>query len=463
MNRRVIEISRFKIGQGQDQLLFRLNEPPDTYPDADSYAMLTCTSQDAEFAAINAGQLPKDVMRLAGAHLRESLYSQPAVGQAIQEAISQAKLNQGQVVPIYLHLREGTQAIEPLPWETLCDTQGQFLALDERWPIGRISGGLSAQQERERIFSPPIRVAAFLSAASIAARGEWDALYEALHKSQVPIDLRVFIAEPDLEAHINQRVQSATVSVQINYLSLPFDFGEALGDADAAPHIIHFFCHGSTVDGPSLLLATLADWEHGRSDIELGPQDFRRIRGLDQHLWLVTLNCCEGAAADQQSSSFARTLVAEFKIPAVVAMREAVKVEDANIFCRAFYTALLREIKPSLAAGAAPVTVEWARALYDPRFSICNAYAASSNTKLASAAAANKEWALPVIYVRASEFKLRAVASQPSPNEIALQSSLSVEIEQLQELLQKLPEDTPQDAIAEIKQRVASLEAQLLV
>jgi hypothetical protein len=451
MNRRVIEISRFKDSAGQDQLSFRLSEPLDAYPDADIFAPLKCTSQDAEFAAINGGQLPKDAMRLAGVRLRESLFSQPAVCQAIQEAISQAKQKQGEFFPIYLHLRDGAQAVEPLPWETLCDTQEQFLALDARWPIGRISGGQLGKQE-ERIYSPPIRMLAFLSAAAISAQAEWDALYDALRKSKLPIDLRVFIAEPDLEDHIKQRPESAKVKVQVNYLGLPFDFAEMIENADASPHIIHFFCHGSTVDGPTLQLASRAEWEHGRSDIVLGPGDFRRIPGWDKQLWLVTLNCCEGAAADQQTSSFARTLVADVKIPAVVAMREAVKVEDANIFCGAFYTALLREVKPSLKTGETFVPIEWAKALYDPRFSICSAYAINNSTKLESAAAASKEWALPVIYVRAGDFKLRAVA---------LASPLSAEIEQLQELLAELPDDTPKPAIGLIKQKIASLEAEL--
>jgi hypothetical protein len=88
------------------------------------------------------------------------------------------------------------------------------------------------------------------------AQGEWDALYDALHKSEMPIDLRVFIAEPDLEDHIRQRTIAAKVQVQINYLNQPFDFANVIENADVSPHIIHFFCHGLSADGPSLLLAS---------------------------------------------------------------------------------------------------------------------------------------------------------------------------------------------------------------
>jgi hypothetical protein len=155
-------------------------------------------------------------------------------------------------------------------------------------------------------------------------------------------------------------------------------------------------------------------------------------------------------------------LITDLKIPAVVAMREAVKVEDANIFCGSFYTALLREIKPSLDTGELFVSVEWARALVDPRFSICKAYATNTSTKLSSAAAASKEWALPVIYVRASDFKLRAVSAHSllsAPDRIAKKA----ELDQLHQLLADLPEDTPQLALTAIKKRVADLESELLL
>jgi len=459
MSRRVIEISRFKIGAAQDGLSFRLSEPSDTYVDADIFAPLNCTAQDAEFAAISGSQLQKDAMRLAGLRLRTSLFGQPAVSQAIQEAITQAK-QQGTAVPIYLYMRDGTQAVEPLPWETLCDPQEQFLALDARWPIGRMSGGQLGREE-QRIYNPPIRMLAFLSAAAISAQGEWDALYDALRTSGMPIALRVFIAEPDLEQHINQRAAAPNVQVDLQYLAQPFDLAQVVENADFSPHIIHFFCHGSTVDGPSLLLATKAGWEQDSSDVEISPEEFRRIPGWDKHLWLVALNCCEGAAAEQETSSFARTLVTDLKIPAVAAMREAVKVEDANIFCGSFYTALLREIKPSLATGESFVSVEWARALVDPRFSICKAYATSNSTKLSSAAAASKEWALPVIYVRASDFKLRAISAL-SPLSTPDRVASKAELEQLRQVLAELPEDTPLNALVAIKQRVASLETELL-
>ncbi|MDQ2998266.1 MAG: CHAT domain-containing protein [Chloroflexota bacterium] len=308
---------------------------------------------------------------------------------------------------------------------------------------------------------------AFLSAANISARGEWDALYSALRKARLPIDLKVFIAEPDLEEHINQRAKSPKIKVEVNLIkvdekSLAFRFADVIENADFSPHIIHFFCHGLSATGPTLELATRAGWEQGESDIKLGPEDFRDIPGLDKHLWMVTLNCCEGAAVGGETSSFARTLVADLKVPAVVAMREAVTVENANIFCGAFYTALLREIKPSLGTGDAFVDVEWARALYDPRFSICKAYAASNNTKMSSAAAANKEWAIPVIYVRAGEFKLRAISPQ-SPLSAPERLAKRAEIEQLQQVLDDLPSDTPRGAIADIKKHIASLEAELLL
>lgn len=453
MSRTVIDISPSQDRAGNISVSFKLSEPPDTYPGADTFVPLTCSAQDAEFVAISSKQLQKDAVRLAGMRLCNNIYSQSAVGQAIQAAIARAKQEKDFVAPIYLLLREGTQALEGLPWETMWDPHEGFLTLKESWPIGRMSGG-QASDPIERPLNLPIRVLAFLAATRIEAQPEWDALYTALVAAEVPVALKVYICESELEDHIKAQSQDPNINVEIAYLPFPFDFADIIPNADFSPNIIHFFCHGSSEDGPSLLLSTMTDWEHGESSVVLGPDEFGRIPGWDSHLWLVTLNCCESAAAEQELSSFARTLVTTIKVPAVVAMRETVKVEDANVFCGTFYKALLREIKQSLASVEKFSEIEWVRALYEPRYALCKTYAAG--VLPVKAAADSKEWTLPVIYVRSPHFKLRAVSSQS-----LMSKQDQAMLDMIQQVLADLPPDLPAEVRDPIQKKIAELKTSL--
>ncbi len=345
----------------------------DVFSESDTSVELVCSPADAQFADLTLQQLKKDALQQAGKRVREGLDSQPAIQQAIKHAISQAK-QANTPFPIYFLLREKTEAVEPLPWETLWDEHESFLALDQRWPIGRMSGG-QIGTVTTRTFSPPIRILAFLCATGIQAQGEWDALYGALAAATLPVHLRVYICEPDLETHIKQRVVAPHISVDVAFMSAPFDFATLIPNADHTPHIIHFFCHGTTDDGPTLLMATKADWENGESSIAIGPEEFARIPGMERPPWLITLNCCKSGTPHEDTRSFARQLATDHRIPAVVAMREAVAVEAANVFCAAFYAALLREIGPSFTNGAGAVAIEWAKILIDPRLAVARAFA----------------------------------------------------------------------------------------
>ncbi len=65
-----------------------------------------------------------------------------------------------------------------------------------------------------------------------------------------------------------------------------------------------------------------------------------------------------------------------------------------------------------------------------------------------------------MIYVRAEEFKLRAIPQQ-SPLSEQDRLSIKAEIDKLRQVIAELPENVPEQAIAILKAQIASLEATL--
>jgi hypothetical protein len=118
--------------------------------------------------------------------------------------------------------------------------------------------------------------------------------------------------------------------------------------------------------------------------------------------WLVTLNCCSGAAAGTELLSLASQVVAA-GFPAAVAMIEPVDAGDAYEFTRAFYRSLFADLKAAdtelkrLAGGAAPARVpfEFARAMHDARTAVCDLHGGDAPNQ--------RQWVLPVLYVRGIE------------------------------------------------------------
>jgi hypothetical protein len=164
----------------------------------------------------------------------------------------------------------------------------------------------------------------------------------------------------------------------------------------------------------------------------------------------------------QDAYSLARLLVTN-GFPAAVGMREPIASDDAHVFCQTFYPSvlsILQEVEQQAKAETDFTEVEWARTLYQPRTQLCDQHRADQ-TPL-TAAAASKEWTLPVIYVRPELFMLRVRSTKPELSSHDVEA-LRAQIKGLRtgrEFLQTLP-DVPQGAFAEIDKRIADLEARL--
>ena len=124
----------------------------------------------------------------------------------------------------------------------------------------------------------------------------------------------------------------------------------------------------------------------------------------------MVLNCCEGAQASHESLSLAHRIVSA-AFPAAFAMLEPVDANDAHEFTLAIYGALLKElrtVKTQLEAGQV-VRFEWATLTHDARDALNSLHQGNS--------AAQREWALPALYVRgvdAMEFRPAPAAASDS-------------------------------------------------
>ena len=443
MGRTEIGISSFLYGDD----LFLLRYGVD-HPDARRNYPLECRPTDPLIGALTGATLSADAVRKAGERLMQALLKHPAVAAAVQALPA----NHGTVTPLRIHIDADTS--EALPWEALFDSQKNFLALDRRWPIVRLADSVNNEAgDIRRSYVPPVKILAVLAAAGVDAQDEWTALYSSITAAPIPTEVRVLVCQDSLLQDIN-----ALGAPNISASFLNRDVSRSI--EDFAPNILHFFCHGSVDGGPHLQLATRLDWDTNapRGSIAFDKDWLQEPAGLDQHLWLITLNCCLGAAPTD-TYSLARSMVKEVA-PAVVGMRTAVRVSDANLFCESFYGSLLDGLDALIASGADEVEVDWSQYLHAPRRQFVVKY---GNGKVMHAAASDfQEWTYPVLYMRPERFLLSTAAVNPALS-VADVRGLQAEIQELQAAHDQLQgvRGVPQAALNEITQRINALKAEL--
>ena len=233
----------------------------------------------------------------------------------------------------------------------------------------------------------------------------------------------------------------------------PQQLRDSIGDF--APNVLHFFCHGTAGDDPALHVATAAD--HARGDamggIRVSSVSLNSIPDIHLHTWLVTLNCCQDAAAAERTQSLARSLVtSRNSFPAVVGMREAITSPEAHLFCYAFYRETLRVLRDFNDSGTQSREICRAELLQKPRMNLGEQHAAGA--PVSQAASELKQWTLPVVYVQAARFRLlRAV---PGP-------ALRAGLESLRKLRKWLsvPRGMPPGVLDDIEEQIRALEEEL--
>lgn len=362
------------------------------------------------------------------------LQAHPAIRSAIKSAMTAPT---GEVSPLYFKI--DVNDAERLLWETLCDEQGRFLALDRRWPIGRMADSPVDRPLVEYKFTPPLKILAFLSALGIEALPEWDSLRQAVLRGRqqgLPIQLKVFVGEQSLLDSIVQEIHQGLAEVEV--AALPeriFEIEDLM--AEYAPQLVHFFCHGTTAHGVSELeLATILDrlQQNPVGSIRLQVDQLANMPGFDRS-WLITFNCCEGGRPTSDLHSMAHSLVAA-GIPAAVGCLEPIAAEDAHEFCQAFYPTVFDRLQKLLAGiqDGESVEFEWVEALRPPRTGLCQKHQNAPDNF--------RQWALPVIYVRPESFRIKKTGGGIDP---AVLEEMSAKAEMVAAALRALPPATPKE------------------
>ncbi len=349
-----------------------------------------------------------DAVVARGRLLRDALRKHAGIAAVLD---SLGTTTAGVQAPLYVKLSEGDA--ELIAWETLCDVADKFVALDRRWPIGRITDPASTIARPTPLFRLPVKLLAVISAHGITGQErEWVMLRDAAEDARacgLPVDVHVLTGDPVVHAQVTADIAAGRHWASV--AGVDASSAKVLGAIRRwQPNIIHFFCHGRAGDGDQRLeLGTAADFADAAvtaGSVTINGDQLETFGEALDNPWLLVLNCCEGAQASRDSLSLAHRVVSS-AFPAAFAMLEPVDASDAHEFSRAIYGALLSElvtVKQQLDAGDT-VRFEWASITHDARDAINALHQGNASTR--------HEWALPALYVRgvdAMEFRLAADA-----------------------------------------------------
>jgi len=389
-------------GQGNTWMM-RLEKAPVDIPDARRPCPFNCIPQ-----AMPSWDDPEAVKK-HGLKLLKELENHPAVKQAIDQALM---VPPGEISPVYFQLTE--RAAEQLCWETLYSDNTAFLGLDARWPIGRIADSVVDRQLTPQEFSPPLKIAAVLSALNRPAAEQWKSLRDAVDAARadgLEVEVLLLVGEEALLDAIQGEVAGGMEWVHV--AAVPDRTQELEGLLGGfEPHILHFFCHGSASHGvPRLEIATILDWMQGNTtgSLKLSVENLQAMPAL-RKVWLVVLNCCESGRADENSHSMAHMLVSNV-VPAAIGTLEPFDASDAHELSLGFFPLLFQNLAEILAAcsNGSVVELECATALRGARRGLSEKHKNDPSN--------NREWAMPVLYTRKESFFLRIEGDAGVPPE----------------------------------------------
>jgi CHAT domain len=334
-----------------------------------------------------------------GRLVRQSLRTNPAVA-LLLDRLEQTPL--GDVQPLYVALAEGEA--EQITWEALCDKQDEFVALDPRWPIGRISDPVAGRSHPPAVLRLPVRIMVVISAFKVRGQQrEWEMVRAAAAKARLDgLDVRVkfLVAETALRTAIDEAIADDGLDwIEVSHIDKTAS--RVLQEVtDWKPNVLHFFCHGISDDTEQALeLATAADHSTpgtASGSVKIRTQQLANLGPLLPDPWLLTLNCCSSGQAAKELQSMAHQVVSA-GFPAAVAMLEPVASSDAHEFTRSFYASLfggLRRVADALVNNQR-VEFEWVEPMYAARAALSDLHQ--------DGPANSREWALPVLYVRGIE------------------------------------------------------------
>jgi hypothetical protein len=329
---------------------------------------------------------------------------------------------------------------EDVRWESLCDDNTRFLALNDGYRLARVTTRTpppNAQSARQVRF--PLKMLAYLSPAGVSSADEYRNICTRIveaRESGLAIEAMIYVSDQDIldrpEDHsgvTDGRFQGVTVA------PLP-SASEIEKQLKSSYQFLHFFS-----------LATIADQECGReSGSVLLPLDtLTAAMRLNQSVWLAVFNSCSGAAGTRAFNSLAWS-VAKQGCPYAVGMAEPIEPRVAAKFSAAFYEALFATTRDAIKK---PRAEEEALAL-DFSDVVNPARKAIRDHCQSDRQGAYGRWLTPVIYMSTPN---PLVVFLPSADEIEMtQGNDLVDISVMAErtnmiasFLRVLPRETPDD------------------
>lgn len=452
MPRAVLVVNSMELDDGKNINTCMIEESFDENG-AHAQFRLNCTPSDPEFVKLQAN--PPQV-RGAG----EKLYKALTASQAGANLFAQWSVVP-RPAPIYFHV--DSPEVEELPWETLYDTE--FRALNGDYPIARLASSPRPRAPIDRLIGSELRVAVVLAAAGVNGADEWANVSSAVVSFGTGVDVLALVSEKATYDKISADAAAWQGQEPAHKLKV-----EYVGDTDSLvkricahlPNIVHFFCHGVVDVRPLLELESRADriQKKERGSISLGLDFLKPLTTLET-LWLVVLNCCQGAKRAPQLHSLARDLVAR-GVPAVVAMRESIEVNDANLFARHFYEDLLGRLTGVFAIrrrAGAPQTLPM------PQL-VCVQAVDAARRKLTNQPrepATSVQWTFPVVYVHRDDLLLHVrdikLAALSESERRALIAELNV-LKQMHDAL-RFPNEEEAAQRDQFAARIAEIHAKL--
>jgi hypothetical protein len=397
--------------EGARRTAFMIDEAFDAIAPGEFYP-LQCTAKDPEFLNLT-GAPPRNSERVkrAGEKLYGSLIAHKDVEKffALTSAVP-AATGQPKVFPLYIRIE--TPEAEDLPWETLWEKYKTFMVLDPqgRWPIARLASMSKPPEPLHKNIGEGLRLVVVIAAASENGLNEWQSISQAFESLKVPLEVLALVSEDATKTAIANAAIALQAAVPTRKIQVEYVGDNATTFVDRLrsymPNMVHIFCHGLAVDRPELELETRSDRlaKNPQGTIRLRSADLEPLASLDS-LWLLVLNCCQGVKTAPQLHSIARDMVAQ-GVPAVVAMRESIHVDDAHLFADHFYPDLFTQLNAIFGArnrNPRPPTVLfpeilWVRAAHKARREL-----SSARNRIPEAWA---EWTYPVVYINRDKLHL---------------------------------------------------------
>ena len=424
---------------------------------------LQIAAHKAVFDAFDAAGPDDDVVRAAG----DALWTCLSVHRNTEEAFRPILNNGATDGALRLAFSDLAGDAKALPWEALRETQAGFLCFDRRIPILR-EVETETTPHLQIAHTDTLRFLAVIGARGDDGQGEWARLHKALRSLDGKVKVRALIlaSRQDLEDEIN-----AIGDPQIRAETIPHGADALVARIERfGPHVAHLFCHGyagaqsvlEIEDGSVNYGGTQPTWLM-RGDL---------LRALSAKAWLVVLNACsladvagaeDGGLGTPETASLCEDLV-QSGIPVVVGMRGPMLAEYAHAFGGAFHERALKALGHAIAQGGGELDLG---ACFSEA---CCAILANPPLPPMLAAARIRDWTFPVMTIRSGPLRIRVIGggaapagAAPDDDEATLLAREEAigEREVLADMLDTRGDMLPDDAVREIRARIAELEAQL--